>query len=177
MPDKVTFSNQNVNIRNYALHHDDLEKSLRLYFGAGARSFNLRFAGYTPAEIKDELGARLDELNLSSTLTILTAVEAAFRIDYLQRCYGKKKDAVSREFRQLHKQKRDRVSLEDEIFDVWKKHTNGGAEIISNLIGAFKFRHWMAHGRYWIPKLGQKYDFDTVYALADSALNSFPLFR
>ena len=52
-----------------------------------------------------------------------------------------------------------------------------GAKLIGDLRGAFRFRHWLAHGRYWNPKLGQKYDFVSVYSLAANVLGDFPLFR
>ena len=175
MPSRLTFSNRNVDIQEYAFHHNDVEKSLRLYFSAEATSFGVRFTSYTLAEVSDELGERLSELDMTSALTVLTAVEAAFRIDYLQRCYCKKKDPISRAFRELHKQKQATVSLENEIFDVWKTHTTGSARIIGDLRGAFKFRHWLAHGRYWVPQLGQKYDYVTIYTLATTVLNNFPL--
>jgi hypothetical protein len=78
MADRLTFSKRNVDIQDYAFHHDDLEKSLRLYFSAGANSFGLRFAGYTPAEVNDELGTRLSELDMTSALTILTRIMQRF---------------------------------------------------------------------------------------------------
>ena len=40
---------------------------------------------------------------------------------------------------------------------------------------AFNFRNWLAHGRYLV-RDGQKYDYATIYALAATTLNSFPLF-
>jgi hypothetical protein len=61
-------------------------------------------------------------------------------------------------------------------------HRSGGMcegclerKLIGDLRGAFNFRHWLAHGRYWEPKLGRNYDFVTVYGLAASVLSSFPL--
>jgi hypothetical protein len=102
-------------------------------------------------------------------------MEAIFRIDYEQRCYLKKKDPLSRAFRDLHKHRRSNVSLEEEIFDLWKEYTNGAKQLISELKGAFKYRHWLAHGRYWTPKLGRKYDFVSLYALATNVLSSLPL--
>jgi hypothetical protein len=47
-------------------------------------------------------------------------------------------------------------------------------KVIGDLKGAFKYRHWLAHGRYWEPKLGQKYDYYSVYILAESIFGSFP---
>ena len=43
-----------------------------------------------------------------------------------------------------------------------------------DLKGAFKFRHWLAHGRYWDPNLGRKkYDFQSLYALAEEFFECF----
>jgi len=108
-------------------------------------------------------------------MSLLAAVEAAFRIDYLQRCYQKKKDDVSRQFWDIYKEKDTRASLEDDIFEVWKNATSGSSKLIAELRGAFKFRHWLAHGRYWTPKLGQRYDYLSVYPLVLQALSSLPL--
>jgi hypothetical protein len=172
---RVSFSNSNVDVIDLALHHTDVESSLRGYFNANASSYPSRFAGYAPYELIEELQERLTELDMTSSLTILTAVEAIFRIDYLQRCYQRKKDPLSRAFRDLHNRKRMNVRLEEEILDLWEEYTNGANQLIGDLKGAFKYRHWLAHGRYWTPKLGKKYDFISLYALATNILSNFPL--
>lgn len=169
-----SFSGQNVDIRSYALHHQNSERSLKLYFSAEASSFQIRFIGYELAEVAEELGERLAELDLTSTLTVLGALEAAFRIDYLLRCDLNKRDPISRAFQNIYRDKKDRARLDEDIFDVWKVNAFGTSRIIGDLKGVFKFRNWLAHGRYLV-RDGQKYDYATVYALADSALNSFPL--
>jgi len=175
MPDRLAFSKQHPDLQHIARYFRDAEKSLRLYFSPAAPSFAVRFANYKPDQVSSELGATLAELEMATALSIFSAVEAAFRIDYLQRCYRKEKDAMSRAFRLLHKKKGMRVSLEDEIFDVWKEYATGVAPIIGALRAAFNFRHWLAHGRYWVPRF-QKYDYLAVFSLAETALNSLPLF-
>jgi hypothetical protein len=67
------------------------------------------------------------------------------------------------------------MTLEEEILNAWVEHRNVSSSLVRNLKGAFKYRHWLAHGRYWNPKLGQPYDYDGVFLLAESILNSFPL--
>ncbi len=168
------FSGQNIDIRSHALHHEDSERSLKLYFSAEASSFHIRFVGYEPDEVDEELGERLAELDLTSTLTVLAAVEAAFRIDYLLRCDLKKRDPVSRVFQEIYEDKKDRARLDEDIFNTWKLHADGTSRLIGALKGAFRFRNWLAHGRYLV-RDGQKYDYATIYALADTALDSFPL--
>jgi hypothetical protein len=127
--------------------------------------------------VSGELGKRLGEVDLTSSLTVLASVEAAFRIDYLKRCYRKGKDPVSRAFRDIYREKRQHASLEDEILEAWINNSSVARSVIGDLRGAFRFRHWLAHGRYWTPKLGRRYDFDDVFALADLTLRSFPFYE
>lgn len=177
MADRVSFSGDHLRLPEIATYHHDLESSLRLYFSNSSPSYEVRFAGYLAGEVAGELRERVEEMDLTSSLTVLASVEAAFRIDYLKRCYRKEKDPVSRAFRHIYKQKRQYASLEDEIFEAWIANSSGSRPIIGELRGAFKFRHWLAHGRYWTPKLGRRYDFNDVFALADQTLRSFPLLR
>ncbi len=175
MPERVTFSKQHPDIQELAHYYDDVADSLRLYFSPVSPSFRVRFKTYKPDEINREMNERLAELEMETALSIFAAVDAAFKIDYLQRCYRKEKDAMSRAFRDLHKKMGVRVSLDKEIFKIWKKHSTGSTSLIENLRKAFKFRHWLAHGRYWSLRF-PKYDYLAVYSLAESVMNSLPLF-
>jgi hypothetical protein len=177
MDKRVSFSGDHLELLEISAHSQDLESSLSLYYSPGSPSYFKRFVGYAASEVNAELQQRLNEADLTSSLTVLAAVEAAFRIDYLKRCYRKGKDPVSRAFRDIYKEKKQHASLEDDIFEVWSSKSSGAGSTIGQLRGAFKFRHWLAHGRYWTPKLGRRYDFDDVFALADLTLRSFPFFE
>ena len=177
MGDRVSFSGEHQELPQIAMHHRDIVASLRIYFRPGNERFEERFAGYSSQELKNELNFRLSETDLSSALNVLSAVEAAFRIDYLQRCYKKMKDNLSRKFREIHQEKGSRASLEKDIFSTWKNESNVPVHLVGDLIGTFKYRHWLAHGRYWTPKLGRKYDYESVYILAQTVFDSFPLER
>jgi hypothetical protein len=177
MASRVSFSGDHPVLPEIAAHHQDLESSLTLYFSVSSPSYLVRFDGYVTSEVSDELGERLGEVNLTSSLTVLASVEAVFRIDYLKRCYRKGKDPVSRAFRDIYKEKRQHASLEDEILEAWINNSSGARSIIGELRGAFRFRHWLAHGRYWTPKFGRRYDFNDVFALADLTLRSFPFYE
>jgi hypothetical protein len=177
MANRVAFSGLHLGLSEIAQHHQDLEASLKLYFAAASPTFTARFSGYTVTEVGDELGVRLDETALASSLALLATLEAAFRIDYLQRCYRRGKDRLSRAFRAIYKAKRHWASLEQDIFECWAGNSSVPPHIIGELRGAFRFRHWLAHGRYWMPKLGRRYDFDDVYALTELTLRSFPFYE
>ena len=151
MANRVSFSGANLGLPEIAAHHQDLGSSLTLYFSARSPNYMVRFVGYAASEVTAELRERLDEADLTSSLTVLASVEAAFRIDYLQRCYRRGKDPVSRAFRSIYAAKQEYASLEDEIFGTWVDNSSGSRSIISELRGAFRFRHWLAHGRSGCP--------------------------
>src|SRR6266581_118245 len=106
MVSRVSFSGDHHALREIAEHHQDLEASLRVYFSTASPTFVVRFGGYSLVEVADELETRIDEADLTSSLAILASLEAAFRIDYLLRCYRKRKDALSRVFREIYKAKK-----------------------------------------------------------------------
>jgi hypothetical protein len=157
-------------------YHTDAEFSFKLYYSSASPMFQNRFVGYRPEEVIDELAARLEETELRSSLATMGRIEAAFRTDYLVRCQERKRDRLSRLFRGLYNQKQNKVSLEDEIFEVWQHEHPELKAIVGHLRGAFKFRHWLAHGRYWVPKFG-KWDYLTIYAIGTSVFSDFPLIR
>lgn len=166
-----------VSIRDVSIYHTDTEASLRLYYSDASPDFSARFIGYLPDEVAEELGDRLEETDVRSSLAILVRLEAAFRKDFLIRCQKRKKDGLSRIFRDLHKQKQMRIGLEDDILESWRRVHPEFRDIVGHLRGAFRFRHWLAHGSYWVPKLGRKYDYPSIYAIADAAFSVFPLYR
>jgi hypothetical protein len=174
---RVSFSYNHLEIDEIVIHHLDTESALRSYFIYESNSDHERFIGYNSAELSEELMARIAELSHTSSLSLLAALEAVFRIDYLQRNYKKKKDLLSKALREIYKNKSTRASLEEDILEAWKIHARGSSSsrLIGELKGAYKYRHWLAHGRYWQPKMGRpNYDYDSIYLLALTVLNSFP---
>jgi hypothetical protein len=176
MASRVSFSGRHLRPSAIAEHHRDLEASLHLYCSDMSPRFCARFLDYLRTEVLDELGERLEETGLSSSLAILASIEAAFRIDYLQRCYRKDKQPISRYFRKVYQEKGQSASLDQDIFAAWATHHADERFLIAELRGAFRFRHWLAHGRYWTPKFGRRFNYDDVYTLAEEALSSFPFF-
>ena len=158
-----------------AEYHNDVVASLR-YFSKTSPSFvSTRYFGRPLADL---LADRIEETDLRSAFFVLAALEAAFRIDYLYRCQKKMKDDLSRAFRVIYKNREGNADLDEDIFEIWKEKSSiPGPRLIGELRGAFKFRHYLAHGRYWEPKLGRKYDFNFIYSLADDVLKAFPLLK
>ena len=170
---RVTFSGEHLPLVQIAQYYSDIEASVRNYFSFDNLHLDDRFIGYTPLEIELEMYSVLAEHARSTSMSILAALEATFRIDFLQRCYKRRKDTLSRSFRGLHHQRGQYVPLKD-ILSQWQSYPGISRSIISDLERAFKYRHWLAHGRYWTPKIGREYDYDDIYALAEAIYNSFP---
>jgi hypothetical protein len=158
-----------------ASYHRDIVASLHLYFNPFAPTFAAQFVGRPPDEVRQELDSRLDESDVRSAFVVLTSLEASFRIDFDFRCRRRLKDGLSIHFREVEKTRKSMVRLDEDILEGWKRYEPlASSRLISELRGAFKFRHWLAHGRYWTPKHGRKYDLDYVHLMADSIISGFP---
>jgi len=171
---RVSFSGQHLDPTDVEHLHSDTVAAMRQYYSASNTKFSNRFVGYSASELDAELQEAIEEHERVFSMNLLSAIEAAFRIDYLQRCYARKRDELSRAMRRIHSEKGARASLEDEILQAWRDHALGAQAIVSELKGAFKYRHWLAHGRYWIPKLGRKFDYHGIYVLTQTVFDSFP---
>lgn len=158
-----------------AEYHNDVVSSLKLYFG----QFQVASADFRiQLQIEQTLTARLKETDERSAFFVLAQLEVVFRSDYKSRCRTKLKDGLSKTFKEIWKLRGERVSLDQDIFEAWRGHlSDEPRRLISDLRGAFRFRHWVAHGRSGEPRLGRKYDFTYIYSLADDILSSFPFQR
>lgn len=156
-------------------YYEDSEAALRIYFSSKNPNFKQRFLDYSYEELVVELNDRINELDRSTSLSLLAALEAVFRIDYKERVKKRKKDRLSKSLKEIYGVKEARASLEEDILNAWKENTTVKPQLIENLKGAYKYRHWLAHGRYWTPKMGRPdYDYYGIYQLVDDVLNSFP---
>ena len=173
MASRVVLSHEHLDIEQIDRRRQDTEAAIEAYFSIGNPSSAQRFLGLALHEVRDEKEALLDESRRSSSMDVFGALEAAFRVDFLQRCYRREKDDISRAFRDIYSNKGARVSLEGDILATWRRDLNVPQWMIGELTDAFKYRHWLAHGRYWRPKF-QKLDYAEVYSLAEATFASFP---
>ncbi len=107
-------------------------------------------------------------------MTVLAAVEAAFRIDFELRCQSTDSQSISNRFRIMRHGRMQHSVRFTEILSVWEEVRPNGIDVINALREAIQFRNWLAHGRYWVPDT-DKIDYGDIYALAESAFELFPL--
>lgn len=165
---RVGFSLEELSLDEIAIHHRDVKSSLFEFFSGQSRALMECYVG---AKIDEARVRSLSELDLTSSLSVLSSVEAAIRLDYLRRVYAKRRDSLSKAMYELHKIKENRVNLEDELLKLWRENSSMPKSLLNEVVGAFKYRHWLAHGRYWIPKLGRKYDYEVIFEIAQNFTN------
>lgn len=137
-----------------------------------------RFFGMSRDEVDDFFNVHRNELDFVVILDMMSAAEAAIRLDYLDRVGERRKDPVSKDFRNIYKKLSkkkiaDKVNLEEHILDTWTTHIAKTRVPVSDFKGALKVRHWLAHGRYWHPKMGrQQYSPRDVYDISSNLLRA-----
>lgn len=168
MGDRVSFSQQEQSLESIAAYYVDCEAGLYEFFAGSSR---LLISRYSAERVDDARDRALVELDLSACSLVLSAVEAAIRVDYLTRVYNRLKDPLSREMRTLHRAKKNHARLDDDLIRLWRDAAGVNKQSCGQLVSSLNLRHWLAHGRYWKVQLGRKYDFSTVYQVAESFLD------
>ena len=172
------FSGQHSSLEEIQKYHFDSESALNCYYNFSNVCNIPEFIGYTKEEINNELKSRKEWLDRMCSLEILVTIEARFRIDYSVRSKKKKKDNLSRAFRNIYKKKPDKASLKDDLIKTWKRIYLEHKTRLDDLERALDYRNWLAHGRYWTPTKKPhvlKYDYLGIYRLALDILNDMNL--
>jgi hypothetical protein len=169
--DPVSIRLKQIELDEIDAYYRDMEGALNLYFSEVSPAFDSRFRGYLWEEVISERRRRNDELEVTCAMTLLAKVEASFRVDYLVRCRTRRRDPITRRLRTVYKLKAHEASLEKDILEAWKETCPQFSKVVGQLRGALHYRHWIAHGRYWEPKLARReYDYLSVYTLAQEVL-------
>ena len=130
--------------------------------------------GMTPEEVIVHFEDMRRELDAAASLLVLAEAEAVLRVDYLSRVQRKGKDAVSRAYREMYKDKEANVRLDQDLLATWVTHHGECKSAVSDFRSVMNLRHWLAHGRYWTPKLGRVYAPQDVFEIADRLFAKLP---
>jgi hypothetical protein len=127
-----------------------------------------------PVELWDRFEEFEQELQYAACLALMSASEALLRTDYAVRVYERKKDSLSRSMRDLYNKNGLKVSLSNDLLELWGTQFPECKAVIGNYRGAIKFRDWRAHGRWWVPKIGKKYLLQDIFDIADQLFQKLP---
>ncbi|MDR3197932.1 MAG: hypothetical protein LBU34_08710 [Planctomycetaceae bacterium] len=130
---------------------------------------NRYFMGFSENEIQEQLIEHIREAEYDACLTLLAAIEAAFRIDCDYCCRKRPKTPRAKTVRKIVQTFEgisiDRINL-SKLFEQLLADQSVNRSIVNRLKQFFKFRHWLAHGRYWTFKSGEPPTFGEIYKLA-----------
>ena len=165
MANRVSISDEYLTLDYIVDYKNELDKAIVYYF-----RHNVDFSVLTTSEMVIRKKERLKELETNVIFMLLSSIEAWVRLDYEYRVQKRLKDNLSKALKKEDQNidKTYKISIE-KLCDIYKKYTT--SSLFSELKSAYKLRHWIAHGRYWNPKLARKYDFYYMYQLASSTYN------
>lgn len=141
-------------------HADVLRRLMSLEISA--RPHEARLVGLTPEEVSAYFDAQRNQLNLLTMFELLATTEAILRIDFNERVALKKKDRLSRRYRELDRSNGDNIRLAEDLLTAMKDAVTE-PKVVSDFLGVLNLRNWLAHGRYWHPKLGRGYTPNDVF--------------
>jgi hypothetical protein len=113
-----------------------------------------RFYGMIPVEVDEAIREMTRELEKQVVLLLVASAEAALRVDFLERVRARRKAPVSRGLRTAAAAVRPRRVKLETILGVWDEKTEDKDRALHASIERMKkllhYRHWLAHGRYWV---------------------------
>lgn len=161
---------QQYSLQDIKRYYDYSLRAIECTYSASANNrYDEIFFGRAETEIRQEAAAVKRELSHLCSLCAMAYIESLFRIDSFVRVKHKCKGDLTSTVRALLKAKSSipLVRFED-LLDVWKDEYASEAELFRNIKNSFKFRHWIAHGRYWQPHddIDRHFDFPDIFILA-----------
>jgi hypothetical protein len=131
---------------------------------------NPRFEFQPREQIREYFEWHREELRLLTMLSLLAAIEAFLRIEFSQRINMRvKRDPVRRRFAKTWKSRGEthrRIRLKEDILTVWCEEAPHVVRQVRDYEAALQLRHWLAHGRYWTPKIPGNYSPNDIYDIA-----------
>jgi hypothetical protein len=105
-------------------------------------------------------------------LHLLTTTEALLRLAFDDLSKRQTKPAIFRRFRKTKRERGKKIRLEEDILNTWIEVYPETARSIREFKGVVPLRDWLAHGRWWNPKLGRPvYEVGDVFDIASEMLN------
>lgn len=112
------------------------------------------FVGMTGKEIDSHFQILQSELEYSVSLAMIAATEAAFFVDYWERVGNKRKDSFSKMLKRSY-QHVSRPQF-DKLLKKWRVTFSFCSKEVSEFKSLLNYRHWLAHGRYWMLNTDRK---------------------
>jgi hypothetical protein len=131
-----------------------------------------RYRDRTLYELREQFASARKHLRYSAMLHLLTTTEALLRLAFEDISKRKTKPAIFRRFRKIGRERPGKIRLEEDILNIWIAVYPETARSIREFKGVVPLRDWLAHGRYWNPKIGRpEYEVWDVFDIASEMLS------
>ena len=160
---RVTFSGENVSLSYiwewYQVSEKAIHRERKRVLDALSTDNDVGdfFVGMNREDVDGYFQEYKRELEFLVCFDIISAAEGYLRMGYLNRVYKRLKDPISRKFRALYKRSGPKIRLSEDILGALVKEYPSCSMAIGQFRGILNLRDWLAHGRYWVPKLGRQY--------------------
>jgi hypothetical protein len=123
-------------------------------------------------ETRQEFASARKHLRYVAMLHLLTTTEALLRLAFKDLARRRNKPEISRRFRKIKRERGEKIRLEEDILNTWIDVYKETAQSVREFKGVLPLRDWLAHGRYWSPKIGRPaYDVRDVFDIASEMLS------
>jgi hypothetical protein len=130
-----------------------------------------RYRDQTLDELREQFASARKHLQYAAMLHLLTTTEALLRLAFEDISERKTKPTIFRRFRKIGRERGEKIRLEEDILNTWIEVYPETARSIRDFKGVVPLRDWLAHGRYWNPKIGRpKYEVSDVFDIASEML-------
>lgn len=169
--DKFRIAPQLYSLEEIKEYYDLSIQAINCEYSTSNLHYEEQFYGWTEKEIEDEAESVKRELSHVCSMCVMAYIESLFRIDSYVRTKHKYKGQLTDKIKAMLVTKKSipLVRFED-LLDVWKQVYCDETELFRKINSCFKFRHWIAHGRYWKldDNIDVHFDFADVFMLAQS---------
>ncbi len=154
------------------LQYNQLVDALECYQASVSRgaAVSRGFRGLMDDEIIEHFELLKEELNAWGILSLIATAEAIIRRDYLRRVRERKKDSLSRYYRELERTKGKSVRLKDDLLHQWTSISPSTRGVVHRFFEILPIRHWIAHGRYYVLRARQV-EISAIYSRVEELLN------
>ncbi|ELW7373742.1 hypothetical protein [Hafnia psychrotolerans] len=165
-------SGQHLDI-SYVIHKKSvLDRSITLMYSTKNPDYYADFVGLSEHEIESEKEVLIKENDTTHSLLLLTAIEALIRLDADKKYCTKKKDDLSKRIKEIYdRTKGEKIKLDEDLINArLNEDSPETRKFYNNLKKCFKYRHWLAHGRYWDSTKVSIVNFDSILIITQSIL-------
>lgn len=149
IPSNFKLRDHSITLDEVANYYDNSMKAIDVYYDIS--NVNPDLIGLSLKEVKAKRREVLTELTIECGMMLMSAVEAAFRTDFVLRCRKSRKEQIDRDFKEILKGVKElyQVRIKEDLIDRWAEEYPDEKHHFSLLKNRFDYRNWVAHGRYW----------------------------